>query len=113
MSRNSDLIASIVQYAIQNMNSAVDVLNEQLDDFDDADDFYTEVLQHSSVELDDFVLDMATSSQYIEDTVEILIEKGYILVEDSQHQTNSVNDLVESLVNCVGKKRAIELIIDL
>lgn len=112
-SRNSNLVASLLVYAIKNMNRAVDVINEQKDEFED-DEFFSEVKEHTSAELDDFVLDMATSDSYIEDTLEVLRDKGWYIIEKNEDgSSSSIEELVMKLVNDVGKKKIIEVIVDM
>lgn len=114
-SRTSALISTLVKYAVNNMNDAVEVLDRQRDDFDDNDDFYQEILESSTVELDDFVLGMATSEPYVQDTIEELQKKGYEIVDPDDVELSSLSPikLAKDLIHCVGKRRAITLIMDL
>jgi|PlaIllAssembly_1097288.scaffolds.fasta_scaffold00015_17 uncharacterized protein YebE (UPF0316 family) len=112
-SRTSSLIASIVEYAVQNMNAAVEILTQQKDEFDDDDDFYKEVNENTSILLDEFVLGLATSEPYLPDVLDALMEKGYEIGEheDSNHSRDET--ILEDLVTRFGKKRLIAMIIDL
>lgn len=106
-SRNSALISALVEYAVQNINSAVDVLNLQKDDFDDDEDFYKEVNENSSIEMDDFVLGLATSEAYLPDLLDILMEKGYE-IGDTERDPEKI---LEDLVLRVGRQRVAAMLI--
>ena len=106
----NNLIYSIVEYAVNNLNRAAETLEKQKDYFDNDDEFYKEILDNSSIELDDFVVGMATSESYIDETIEALVNKGYKIDEPA---AASPQNLVRDLVSIVGKKNAVMLIMDL
>ena len=111
-SRTSALISSLIKYSVQNMNAAIDVIDQHLDDFDNDDDFYDEIVSHSSVEFDEFVISMAISRPYIQDTIKALMNNGYE-IGDAAVDDADIETIAKELIKRVGKKGAISIIMDL
>lgn len=113
------LVATLVEYAVKNVNLAIDVLDLQREEFDDDDEFFDGVMNHSAAETDEFIVDMATSEPYLPSTIEALHEKGYKVIDESDSSGPSSDlpeccpeELVKGLIRLVGKKRAVLLIMD-
>lgn len=116
----SDLVSQIVEYSVRNMNEAVSILDQQRCEIGSVDDLYQAMSEYSSADLDDFVVDMATSDIYIDDTIEKLKSKGYKVCccddkEDGVEETKTQSDyeFLDNLIFKVGKKEVMSMLMDL
>ena len=105
------LVAMLVEYAVKNVNLAVDALDSQREEFDDDDDFFVGIMDHTSVETDDFIVDMATSEPYLPSTIDALREKGYRVVDDDESEC-CPQKMAECLVRLLGKKAAVMMVME-
>lgn len=106
------LVATLVEYAVKNVNLAVDALDSQREEFDDDDDFFDGILNHTSVETYDFITDMVTSERYLQSTIDALREKGYRVVEDDDESECCPQKMAECLVRSLGKKAAVMMVME-
>lgn len=111
------LVATLVEYAVKNVNLAIDALDLQREEFDDDDDFFVGIMDHTSVETDDFITDMATSEPYLPSTIDALQEKGYRVVEDDDDDDDDESEccpqkMAECLVRLLGKKAAVMMVME-
>ena len=120
--RVSDLVSQIVEYSVRNMNEAVSILDQQRCEIGSVDDLYQAMSEYSSADMDDFVVDMATSDIYIDDTIEKLKSKGYKVCccdeeEDDEvveeTKTQSDYEFLDNLIFKVGKKEVMSMLMDL
>lgn len=108
------LVATLVEYAVKNVNLAIDALDLQREEFDDDDDFFVGIMDHTSVETDDFITDMATSEPYLPSTIDALQEKGYRVVEEDDDDESECcpQKMAECLVRLLGKKAAVMMVME-
>lgn len=107
------LVATLVEYAVKNVNLAVDALDLQREEFDDDDDFFDGIMTHTAAETDDFIIEMATSEPYLPSTIDALQEKGYRVVEDDDDESECCpQKMVECLVRSLGKKATIMMVME-
>ena len=114
------LVATLVEYAVKNVNLAVDALDLQREEFDDDDDFFDGIMTHTAAETDDFIVDMATSEPYLPSTIDALQEKGYRVVEEEDDDDDDDDDeseccpqkMAECLVRLLGKKAAVMMVME-
>ena len=112
------LVATLVEYAVKNVNLAVDALDSQREEFDDDDDFFDGILNHTSVETYDFITDMVTSEPYLQSTIDALREKGYRVVEEEDDDDDDDESeccpqkMAECLVRLLGKKAAVMMVME-
>lgn len=114
----AETVATFVEYAVKSINLAVDALNLQREEFED-EEFFTGVVNHTSQETNDFIVETATSDPYIHLTIDALRERGYEVKDlhpdeddlaDDSKEMPRCEELVEILVSLIGKKRAIMMI---
>lgn len=110
------LVATLVEYAVKNVNLAVDALDLQREEFDDDDDFFDGIMTHTAAETDDFIVDMATSEPYLPSTIDALREKGYRVVEEEEDDDDESEccpqKMAECLVRLLGKKAAVMMVME-
>lgn len=110
------LVATLVEYAVKNVNLAVDALDLQREEFDDDDDFFDGIMTHTAAETDDFIVDMATSEPYLPSTIDALQEKGYRVVEEEEDDDDESEccpqKMAECLVRLLGKKAAVMMVME-
>lgn len=110
------LVATLVEYAVKNVNLAVDALDLQREEFDDDDDFFDGIFDGTSVETDDFIIEMATSEPYLPSTIDALQEKGYRVVEEEDDDDDESEccpqKMAECLVRLLGKKAAVMMVME-
>ena len=110
------LVATLVEYAVKNVNLAVDALDLQREEFDDDDDFFDGIMTHTAAETDDFIVDMATSEPYLPSTIDALQEKGYRVVEEEDDDDDESEccpqKMAECLVRLLGKKAAVMMVME-
>jgi hypothetical protein len=94
------------------MNAAVDIIDQHFDDFDNDDDFYDVIFRHSSTEFDEFMISMATSKHYRQDTIQALINIGYEIGEAAVDD-DDIDTMAKELIKRIGKKRLVSIIMDL
>lgn len=109
----ANLVATAIEYAVKNINLAVDALNLQREEFSDSDDFFFGLNNKTSEEVDEFIVDMATSEPYITSTIRALNDLGFKIAEESDEDDEcGVENLVDRLIEKVGKRDAIILVMD-
>lgn len=120
-SKAATLVATLVEYAVKNINLAVDVLDLQREEFEEDEEFFDGVINYTSQETDDFIVETATSDPYIHSTIDALRERGYEVEDQHPDDDERYSDsedmprcekLVEELIRLIGKKRAILMIMD-
>ena len=114
------LVATLVEYAVKNVNLAVDALDLQREEFDTDDDFFDGIMTHTAAETDDFIIEMATSEPYLPSTIDALKEKGYRVVDDDDDDDDDdeaeaeccPQKMVECLVRLLGKKATVMMVME-
>lgn len=108
------LVATLVKYAVKNVNLAVDTLDLQREEFEDDDEFFDGIMTHTAAETDDFIIEMATSEPYLPSTIDALKEKGYRVVdEDGEDEAECCpQKMVECLVRLLGKKATVMMVME-